>query len=115
MKSKIHPKYYNETVVTCVCGNSFTTGSTKKTIQVDICSSCHPFFTGEMKFVDTQGRVDKFRQKMQKADKSFVSKKKRKSAKKTQQDTTSVKTLKEMIQEQKKTVKKSPAKTKSSQ
>ena len=59
MKENIHPKY--ETVkVTCACGNEFETRSTKKDIRVDICSKCHPFFTGKQKLVDTGGRVDRF-------------------------------------------------------
>ncbi len=64
MKANIHPKWNHAAVVTCACGNTFTTGSQDDTIQVDICSACHPFFTGEMRFVDRQGRVDKFMQKM---------------------------------------------------
>jgi len=64
MQNAIHPTWFSETTVTCACGNSFTTGSTQESIQVDICSKCHPFFTGEMRFVDRQGRVDRFQQKM---------------------------------------------------
>lgn len=59
MKAEIHPKYI-ECQVTCGCGNSFTTRSTKKEIKVEICSACHPFYTGRQKFVDTAGRVEKF-------------------------------------------------------
>ena len=62
MKEGIHPKY-EQTTVTCACGNKFTTGSTRKNITVDICSACHPFFTGKMKFLDTTGRVEKFQRK----------------------------------------------------
>jgi large subunit ribosomal protein L31 len=62
MKSGIHPEYV-EAQVTCACGNKFTTRSTKKNIHIDICSACHPFFTGKMKFVDTTGRVERFRKK----------------------------------------------------
>jgi large subunit ribosomal protein L31 len=62
MKKDIHPKY-EETTVTCGCGNKFTTRSTKKNIMVEICSACHPFFTGKMKYVDTTGRVEKFQRK----------------------------------------------------
>ena len=62
MKAKIHPEY-KEATVTCGCGNKFITRSTKKTILVEICSSCHPFFTGKMKFVDTAGRIEKFQKK----------------------------------------------------
>ena len=62
MKSDIHPKY-EETTVTCGCGETFKTRSTRKTIQVEICSKCHPFYTGKQKFVDTAGRVEKFQKK----------------------------------------------------
>lgn len=67
MKANLHPTWYNNAKVTCACGNTFETGSTKEELQVDICSKCHPFFTGEMRFVDRQGRVDRFMQKMQAA------------------------------------------------
>lgn len=63
MKAEIHPKYNTEAKVTCVCGNSFTTGSILKEINVDICSSCHPFFSGQQKVLDTEGRVEKFKKK----------------------------------------------------
>ena len=63
MKADIHPEY-KDVSVTCACGNKFSTRSTKKgNITVDICSACHPFFTGKMKFVDTTGRVERFRKK----------------------------------------------------
>jgi large subunit ribosomal protein L31 len=62
MKKDIHPKY-EETTVSCGCGNKFVTRSTKKNIVTEICSACHPFFTGKMKFVDTTGRVEKFQRK----------------------------------------------------
>jgi len=62
MKEGIHPKYV-EATVTCGCGNKFVTRSTKKNITVEICSACHPFFTGKMKYVDTTGRVEKFQRK----------------------------------------------------
>lgn len=60
MKTTGHPTYYNEAVVTCVCGNTFTTGSTLPQIRVEICAKCHPFYTGTQKLVDTQGQVEKF-------------------------------------------------------
>jgi len=62
MKENIHPKY-GEAVVKCACGETFTTGSTKKSLHVEICSKCHPFFTGKQKLVDTGGRVEKFKKK----------------------------------------------------
>ena len=62
MKQGIHPKYV-ETKVTCGCGNSFITRSTKSELKVDICSACHPFYTGKLKYVDTAGRIEKFQKK----------------------------------------------------
>ncbi|MEO0479482.1 MAG: 50S ribosomal protein L31 [Planctomycetota bacterium] len=62
MKADTHPKY-ERVEVTCACGNKFETRSTKDAIKVDICSACHPFYTGQQRFVDTAGRVDKFRQR----------------------------------------------------
>ncbi|OGD72247.1 50S ribosomal protein L31 [Candidatus Collierbacteria bacterium RIFCSPLOWO2_01_FULL_50_23] len=66
MKAKLHPDY-QQTTITCACGNSFTTGSTVKDLRVDICFKCHPFYTGEHRFVDTLGRVDKFMARRQAA------------------------------------------------
>jgi len=63
MRAKIHPEYYPDAKVICSCGNTFTTGSTKKTLRVELCSKCHPFFTGEQKIVDTAGRVERFKRK----------------------------------------------------
>ena len=68
MKKGIHPKYV-ECSVKCACGNVFETRSVKDAIKVDICSACHPFYTGRQKFVDTAGRVEKFRKRYAKADK----------------------------------------------
>ncbi len=62
MKEGIHPKYYR-TTVRCACGNTFETGSTKESIRVEICSNCHPFFTGKQKLVDTGGRVERFKKR----------------------------------------------------
>ena len=64
MKSGIHPKY-EETTITCACGEVIHTRSTKKNIRVEICSKCHPFFTGEKKFVDSAGRIERFKQRYQ--------------------------------------------------
>lgn len=63
MKQAIHPQYFDDCQVTCACGNKFTTGSTIKKIDVEVCSQCHPFFTGQHKFVDIKGRIDKFKEK----------------------------------------------------
>jgi len=62
MKTDIHPEYFDSTIK-CACGNIVETGSTKKDIKVEICSKCHPFFTGKQKLVDTGGRIDRFRKK----------------------------------------------------
>lgn len=62
MKEGIHPKY-GKAIVKCACGNTFETGSTKEELRVEICSACHPFFTGRQKFVDTGGRVERFKRK----------------------------------------------------
>ncbi len=69
MKDKIHPTWYSDAAVHCACGASFTTGSTLKSISVEVCSQCHPLFTGQQKFLDTAGRVDKFNQRMAAAEK----------------------------------------------
>ena len=63
MKKGTHPEYNEEVLVKCACGNTFKTGSTKKEIKVEICSQCHPFFTGKQKFVDSAGRIEKFMRK----------------------------------------------------
>lgn len=65
MKEKIHPKYYTDATVTCSCGDTFTTGSTKKEMKVELCGKCHPFFTGERRMIDTAGRVERFKQRYQ--------------------------------------------------
>ncbi len=62
MKKDIHPKYM-KAKVTCSCGNTFTTGSTKPVLKIELCSKCHPFFTGERRIVDTAGRVDRFKRR----------------------------------------------------
>ena len=69
MKPKIHPDYF-EVEVTCACGNTFKTRSTKKDLRVELCSACHPFFTGKQKLVDTAGRVERFQRRYEKAGKS---------------------------------------------
>lgn len=64
MKKDIHPNYYKEAEVTCACGNKFKVGSIQEKLTIDVCSACHPFFTGKEKIVDTMGRVEKFKQRM---------------------------------------------------
>ena len=63
MKSATHPAYYPEATVTCSCGKTWTAGSTKAEIRVELCSNCHPFFTGEQRIVDTEGRVERLRRR----------------------------------------------------
>ena len=63
MKENIHPKYYEDAKVICSCGNTFTTGATQPTLKVELCSKCHPFFTGEQRIVDTAGQVERFKRR----------------------------------------------------
>jgi large subunit ribosomal protein L31 len=65
MKKDIHPTFYYDAVVVCACGNTWTTGSTVKEIRTDVCSNCHPFYTGEQRIVDTEGQVDRFYKRLQ--------------------------------------------------
>lgn len=67
MKKDIHPQYFKKAKVTCSCGNEFEIGSTIETLRVDICPNCHPLYTGKMKMVDTAGRLDKFRARVEKS------------------------------------------------
>ena len=66
MKKKIHPKYFPKAKVQCACGNSFITGSTREKIETEICSACHPFYSGKDKLIDTAGIVDKFKKRLEK-------------------------------------------------
>lgn len=96
MKDNVHPKWYSQAKVTCTCGNTFWVGSTIPEINVEVCSNCHPFFTGKMKFVDTQGRVEKFQKKVAQAQaKKYTKKKDRRQQKKEKEE--KPKTLKEML------------------
>ena len=63
MKSQIHPEYHTDAVVTCLCGNTFTTGSTLAELKTEVCSVCHPFFTGTQRIIDTGGQVERFRRR----------------------------------------------------
>lgn len=64
MKAEIHPTYFPEATIVCACGNTWKTGSTQETTRTDICSACHPFYTGEQRIVDTEGQVDRFYKKL---------------------------------------------------
>jgi large subunit ribosomal protein L31 len=103
MKQDIHPDWHHDCVVTCSCGNSFVTGAMSKTLSVDICSACHPFFTGEMRFVDRQGRVDKFIKKRSTAE--AIAKAKKNAKKATQKTNAPVKSYKQILQEQQTAIK----------
>jgi len=70
MKKGLHPTYYQDVKVVCACGNEFATGSTLKELHVEVCSACHPFFTGKQKLVDTAGRVDRYKKRVEKTSKS---------------------------------------------
>jgi large subunit ribosomal protein L31 len=99
MKQNIHPKYYDNAKVTCACGNTFETGSILAEIKIDICAACHPFFTGEQKYVDTLGRVERFKQRqLASASKKFVKKADRKKLKEGENEKQTPKSLKEMLQ-----------------
>ena len=81
MKKDLHPQYNKEAKVTCSCGNTFVTGSTLPSIQVEICSNCHPFYTGQQKLVDTAGRVEKFQARMSKQASAAAARKGKKAKK----------------------------------
>ncbi len=98
MKAEIHPVYYNNAKVVCACGNTFTTGSTKSEIRVEICSNCHPFYTGSAKFVDTEGRVERFQRQAKDAETSSRELKERKEAKYQKKEEKRPQTLKEMME-----------------
>lgn len=84
MKQGIHPQWYPEAKVTCACGATFTVGATAPEIHIEVCAACHPFFTGEARFVDTKGRVDKFQEAMAHRQDEYLSKKLRREMKKQQ-------------------------------
>lgn len=113
MKKEIHPKYFPKAKVTCSCGNTFEVGSTKEKIKIEICSACHPFYTGKQKLVDTARRVEKFEAKKAKTTKikqtgkQALGKKKRRAIRAKKKQITAPKKTKSTI---KKTQKKSPKK-----
>ncbi|MBI2028785.1 MAG: 50S ribosomal protein L31 [Candidatus Levybacteria bacterium] len=96
MKANIHPKYYDQAQVICSCGNRFTTGSTMEEIRIELCNKCHPFYTGEQRFVDSASRIQKFEAK-QNIAKQYLNKKVKKQEKQKEKDT-QPKTLREMLQ-----------------
>ena len=82
MQTNIHPQFYPEAKVTCACGNAFVMGLSIPQLTVEVCSNCHPFYTGQMKYVDTAGRVDAFKAKQAGAAKQVISKAAKRQAKK---------------------------------
>ncbi|MCS7092445.1 MAG: 50S ribosomal protein L31 [Patescibacteria group bacterium] len=105
MKAQIHPKWFEDVTVTCACGNTFVTASTINKYQVEICAKCHPFYTGQMKFVDTAGRVDAFMSRMKKASSKVISKSEKrriKKEKKIQKELERPETLTELRKQTKK-------------
>ncbi|MAF13819.1 MAG: 50S ribosomal protein L31 [Parcubacteria group bacterium] len=81
MKTDTHPKYYTKAKVTCACGNTFEVGSTMEKLNVEICSMCHPFYTGKQKLIDTSRRVEKFQERLKKTSTTRVGKKAKLAAK----------------------------------
>lgn len=107
MKQGIHPTWFPEAKVVCACGNSFVTGSTLADIRVEICSKCHPLFTGTQKFVDTLGQVDKFQKKTQVSQAKAEVKKKVIEARrmKTQEEKKEKPSLKDLLMQARKNLK----------
>lgn len=99
MKQGVHPQWYPEAKVSCVCGNSFTTGSVVPEIRVEICAVCHPFYTGTQKLVDTQGQVERFEKAREKAGKKIAERAKVLEARATrvQKATSDKPTLKDLL------------------
>ncbi len=95
MKANIHPQFFEEAKVICACGNTFTTGSTLETIHVELCSKCHPFYTGEQRFVDTASNIQKFERKQKVAKEHKALKVEKQEKQKTQ--ASAPKTLREML------------------
>lgn len=93
MQKGIHPTYFREVTITCACGASFKTGSTIEKLETEICSQCHPFYTGKKKFVDTGGRVDRFKKLAERAEKAkaTAAATKAKKVAKVEKETTPVK------------------------
>lgn len=109
MKEGIHPKWYPEAKVICACGNEFTVGSTIPELRVEICSACHPFYTGQEKLVDTEGRVERFERKRIEAEKKAeldtkkIEKERKERMRRERKDREQPKTLREMVERIRKT------------
>ena len=103
MKKATHPKWYPKAKVTCTCGSEFTVGSTLPKLEVEVCSACHPFYTGKEKFIDTEGQVEKFERRRLEAEKAAkkiekkLEKKRKEKERKEKEERERPKTLKEML------------------
>jgi len=86
MKKGIHPNYHEKVTMTCSCGNSFEVGSTVESIEVEVCAMCHPFYTGKQKLVDTAGRIDRFKKRLESAEVAGAAKPKESTAAKPRDD-----------------------------
>src|SRR5258708_39023489 len=95
MKANVHPQYFENATVICVCGNRFTTGSTQEIIHVELCSNCHPFYTGEQRFVDAGSRIQRFQKKQQVGAQYQATKQKKADDKKKKDE--APKSLREML------------------
>lgn len=95
MRANIHPKFFDNATVICSCGNKYTIGSTQEVIHVELCKKCHPFYTGEQRFVDSASRIKKFQTKQEKAKQYVVTKK----AKEEKKQENHPKTLREMLEQ----------------
>lgn len=84
MKTAIHPQWYPNATVKCVCGNTFTMGATVPSIEIEVCGACHPFYTGQMKYLDAAGRVDSFKARLSNANDVVLSKRNRREIKRQQ-------------------------------
>lgn len=109
MKKDIHPKYYKEAKIICACGNVITTGSTKPEMKVEVCSACHPFYTGKKRLLDTTGRLDRFKKRVEKGEKIKAEMLEKKKAKVKGKKTLKVASEKKKV---KSPVKRKPAKKK---
>lgn len=100
MKSNIHPKVYSDTKITCTCGNTFTLSTTAQELRIEVCNKCHPFFTGEMKYVDTLGRVERFQEKQKKAKELKAKKVEKTEQRKQKERPDSLKDMFELVKKQ---------------
>ncbi|MFA6285392.1 MAG: 50S ribosomal protein L31 [Parcubacteria group bacterium] len=112
MKKDIHPKYNPEAKIICACGNVITTGSVKPEMKIEVCSACHPFYTGKKRLVDSTGRVDRFKKRMEKSEKLLADKMERSKRKtKPAEKIAKPETKKKAVKKKTATTAKKPAKS----